>query len=162
MAQKRKSWTEKLHNEKDLPRIITIDEKMSKKWGTGTCVIPHPREVDALMKKVPKGKITTINRIREVLALKHGTNIACPITTGIFSWVAAHAAEEANLQGEENITPYWRTLKSDGYLNEKYPGGVEAQKEKIEAEGFRVIQRGKRYQVENYQQYVVGIDELKE
>jgi hypothetical protein len=160
MAQKNKTWTEKLNNEKGLPRIFTIDEKMSKRWGTGTCVIPAPLEVDAMMKKIPKGKIVTINRIREALAQKHGTNIACPITTGIFSWVAAHAAEETHLQGEENITPYWRTLKSDGVLNEKYPGGIEAQKELLESEGLKVIQKGKKFMVNNYDQYLVDIEEL--
>jgi hypothetical protein len=47
--------------------------------------------------------------------------MGCPITTGIFAWVAANAAEEQKQKGEKDITPYWRTLKNDGVINEKYP-----------------------------------------
>jgi hypothetical protein len=75
MAAKKKTWTEKLYDDKDLPRVITINEKMSQRWGTGTCVIPAPREVDEIMRLVPAGKLITINQIREVLAKRHKTSI---------------------------------------------------------------------------------------
>jgi len=140
---KKKSWREKLADTRDLPKIVEINEKMSKKWGTGTCLIPAPYEVDEIMKKVPKGKIITINEIRMILAKKHNASISCPITTGIFSWIAAHAAEEAASEGVENITPYWRTLKTGGILNPKYPGGTESIKKKLEAEGHKIIKKGK-------------------
>jgi alkylated DNA nucleotide flippase Atl1 len=134
----RKSWQEKLADSKDLPKVVQITEKLSKRWGTGTVVIPAPMEVDEIMKKVPKGKVITINQIREALARKHGATIGCPITTGIFAWIASHAAEEAAAQGKKDITPYWRTLKSDGELNEKYPGGVEAQAARLKSEGHTI------------------------
>jgi hypothetical protein len=54
MAYKRKSWQEKLADDKDLPRVEPIPEKMKARWGTGTIVIPAPREVDVIMKGVPK------------------------------------------------------------------------------------------------------------
>ena len=72
MAKARKTWREKLADDKDLPKVIEVTEKMSKRWGTGTCVIPAPREVDGLMKRVPRGKLTTVNEIRATLAQKHG------------------------------------------------------------------------------------------
>jgi alkylated DNA nucleotide flippase Atl1 len=138
----RRSWQEKLADSKDLPKVKIIDEKMSRRWGAGTVVIPAPKEVDETMRQVPKGKLTTINHIREALAKKHGATIGCPITTGIFAWIAAHAAEEARAQGKKDITPYWRTLKSGGELNEKYPGGVAAQSAHLKEEGH-VIEPGK-------------------
>jgi len=134
----RKSWQEKLADSKDLPRVIEIDERMSQRWGTGTCVIPAPLDVDALMRKVPKGKVTTINEIRAALARRHGASIGCPITTGIFAGIAARAAEEAAAEGKKNITPYWRTLKSGGELNPEYPGGVEAQAARLKDEGHSI------------------------
>lgn len=91
---KKKSWTEKLNDSKGLPQVQKITDKMSKRWGTGTVVIPAPREVDEIMKRVPEGKLATINEIRTALAKKHAATIGCPITTGIFAWVAANAAEE--------------------------------------------------------------------
>ena len=67
----RKTWQEKLHESKDLPRVVEVNEKMSKRWGTGTFVIPAPVEVDGIMRQVPTGKLITINQVREVLAKKH-------------------------------------------------------------------------------------------
>jgi hypothetical protein len=67
----KKSWQEKLHDSKDLPKVIKVTEKMSKRWGEGTCVIPAPIEVDEIMRKVPEGKLITVNDIREKLARKH-------------------------------------------------------------------------------------------
>lgn len=75
MVKFKKTWTEKLNDDKDLPRVIEIDEKMSKRWGTGTCVIPAPREVNEVMRLVPKGRLITINQIRDTLAKKHRASI---------------------------------------------------------------------------------------
>jgi len=138
MAKARKSWQEKLADDKDLPKVVVMDERMSRRWGTGTIIIPAPREVDEIMRQVPSGKVTTINQIRAALAKKHGASIGCPITTGIFAWVAAHAAEEAAAEGKKDTTPYWRTLKVGGSLNEKYPGGIETQAARLKEEGHTI------------------------
>jgi hypothetical protein len=138
MAKLKKSWREKLADDKDLPRVVEITDKMSTRWGTGTVVIPAPREVDEIMRQAPRGKLITINQIRAKLAQRHGASIGCPITTGIFASIAARAAEEAAAEGEQNITPYWRTLKVGGVLNEKYPGGVETQAKRLKAEGHTI------------------------
>ncbi len=157
MSKKKKSWVEKLHDSKGLPKVETITEKMSKRWGTGTVVIPAPTEVEALMQKVPKGKLVTINDLRDSLAKKHKATIGCPITTGIFAWVAAHAAEERRREGSQDITPYWRTLKTGGKLNPKYPGGIEGMKKILEAEGHKVIQKGRDYIVVDYEKSLVNL-----
>jgi alkylated DNA nucleotide flippase Atl1 len=146
-----KSWCEKLNEVKNVPKVETIPPKMEKSWGKGTFVIPAPIEVDALMRNVPAGKVTTVNDIRAALAKKHGTTIACPITTGIFARIAAGAAEERKLKGETDITPYWRTLKVGGVINEKYPGGVEAQAKLLKKEGHKVVLKGKTCRVKDYE-----------
>jgi hypothetical protein len=160
MARK-KSWREKLADNKGLPRVERIDAKKSKRGGTGTFVIPAPREVDEIMKKVPKGKLITINEMRKILAKKHGATIGCPITTGIFAWIAANAAEEDASEGKKRVTPYWRTLKTGGQLNPKYPGGVENLKRKLQEEGHRVIRKGKRFLVTDYEKSLVKAEEIK-
>jgi alkylated DNA nucleotide flippase Atl1 len=154
---KKKTWTEKLNDDKGLPKVEKITDKMSKRWGVGTVVIPAPREADGLMKSVPEGKLVTINQIRAALARKHKATIGCPITTGIFAWVAANAAEESKQKGERMITPYWRTLKTGGVINEKYPGGVEGQKKLLEKEGHKVIQKGKNYIVVSYEKTLTQV-----
>jgi alkylated DNA nucleotide flippase Atl1 len=110
----------------------------------GRFVIPAPREVDALMKQIPRGRVATINELRAALAAKHKVNFACPLTTGIFSWIAAHAAAEAEAAGVKRITPFWRTLKTGGEINPKYPGGAEAVAKRLRAEGHTIVTKGKR------------------
>jgi hypothetical protein len=180
MPQHKKSWREKLADSKGLPKTGRITGKMTKRWGTGTMVVPAPVEVDAVMKRVPEGKLITISEIRTALAKKHKVDVCCPITTGIFAWIAAHAAEEsaadyaaslspgsksrrgderAGVRGKKrkpaspppNITPYWRTLKTGGELNPKYPGGIAKLKKRLAAEGHQVVAKGKRFLVADYE-----------
>jgi alkylated DNA nucleotide flippase Atl1 len=132
----RKTWREKLAESKDLPK---------------TLVIPAPKEVDAIMRQVPAGRVTTINEIRQMLARQHHTTTACPMTTGIFAWIAAHAAAEAAAEGQTEVTPYWRTLKTGGELNAKYPGGSAEQRRRLAQEGHRVLQRGSAWVVADYE-----------
>jgi hypothetical protein len=150
MSYHRKSWQEKLADSKGLPTVFTINEKQRKRWGSGTCVIPAPMEVDALMRRVPKGKLTTIDELRKALARRHRATIACPITTGIFAWISAHAAAEAESEGKKRTTPYWRTLKNGGEVNPKYPGGIDSLKRRLASEGHKVLRKGKRFVVEDF------------
>jgi alkylated DNA nucleotide flippase Atl1 len=154
---KKSTWNQKLSDSKGLPKVEKITDAMSKRWGTGTVVIPAPIEVDEIMRKVPTGKLITINEIRVALARKHNATIGCPMTTGIFAWIAAYAAEERRQQGDKDVTPYWRTLKTGGFLNEKYPSGVEAQKKLLEQEGHMVTQKGKKYVITNYEKSLIQI-----
>lgn len=146
----KKSWREKLSDAKGCPKVANIEGKLSKRWGEGTFVIPAPVEVNEIMRRVRKGKLTTIDAIRKELARKHGATIACPITTGIFAWIAAHAAEEDARDGKKRFTPYWRTLKTGGELNPKYPGGIPNLRKMLESEGHQVTQRGKRFFVKDF------------
>jgi hypothetical protein len=156
MTARKRSWQEKLADSKDLPKVARIDSSRTKRWGEGTFVVPAPLEVDAEMRKVRRGKLTTIDEIRTALAKKHGTTIACPLTTGIFAWIAAHAANEAEEAGRKRITPYWRTLKSGGELNPKYPGGIKNLRARLAAEGHRVIKKGDRYFVAAFESVSAG------
>jgi len=151
------SWRKKLADSKDLPKVVPITGKMSKRWGTGTVVIPAPIEVDEIMRKIPKGKLITVVEIRAALAKKHGATIGCPITTGIFSLIAARAAEEDETDGKKRVTPYWRTLKKEGEVNPKFPGGADAQRLRLEAEGHTVLARGKRFFVQDYESKLARI-----
>jgi hypothetical protein len=151
MKRRKRSWQEKLADNKGFPKVCKIDLTKSKRWGTGTFVIPAPLEVEELMRRVPRGKLTTIDELRKILARKHGAAIACPITTGIFAWIAAHASAEAAAKGKKRTTPFWRTLKAKGELNPKYPGGVAGLTRKLAEEGHQVIQKGKRVFVVNFE-----------
>jgi alkylated DNA nucleotide flippase Atl1 len=164
MTYKKKSWQEKLAEKKGYPKILKLEKrfpcynavhKMGAEIGD-EIVLVNPGEVVEIMKKVPKGKLTTIVEICKKIAKKHKVKGCCSLTTGIFIMTAANAAEETAKQDKSLNIPYWRTLKADGFLNEKYPGGAEAQKEKLKNEGFMVMKKGKRYFVQNYQDSLVN------
>jgi hypothetical protein len=139
MAYKRKTWREKLADDKGLPKVGRVEGSMRKTWGAGTMVVPAPLEVDTAIRAIRKGRTATIKDLRATLAQKHGVDICCPITTGIFAWIAAHAAEEDRAAGKKRITPWWRVLKQGGKLNPKFPGGIEEQTKRLQAEGHRVV-----------------------
>ncbi len=150
-SPKVKSWRKKLQDSKNLPRIVVLDEKQKKTYGEGTSVIPAPIEVDEVMRKVPKGKLITINQIAAALAKKHGTDHGDHMAATLFSNIAARAAVEAAEAGEKDITPYWRTVQEGGVLREKYPGGVEGQKALLEKEGHTIVRKGKKLAVQDFE-----------
>jgi hypothetical protein len=163
MTYKKKSWEEKLRSGKNMPKTLEFDpkfpcgkalQKMGAKPGDSVVLAPGI-EVDELMKEVPMGKLITINRICEKLAKRHGAKYCCTLTTGIFIMTAAHAAEDARARGERSITPYWRTVKEEGLLNEKYPGGAVAQKSALEAEGHKVVRKGKKFFVDGFESRLI-------
>lgn len=151
--ESKKDFNAMLSNAKDMPKIQTItDEKSIKRYGGSKMLLAPPSYYDEVMKKVPFGKLVTVGKIREYLAAKSGADFTDPMTAGIFVNIAAWAS----FQRDGNKTPYHRTLKSDGELNEKYPGGAEAQKKLLEEEGHVVTEKGtkKRYYVKDYEDFL--------
>ncbi|MBL4953705.1 MGMT family protein [Neobacillus sp. YIM B02564] len=147
----KKDFNAMLNDSKDMPKFHTItDPKSIEKYGGDKMYFAPPIEYDKVMKLVPYGKVTTVGKIREYFAKLSGADFTDPITAGIFISIVAWAS----YQRSENETPYWRTLKANGELNPKYPGGVEEQRKKLEQEGHTVIQKGRKnikYYVQNYE-----------
>ncbi|MFB0518232.1 MAG: hypothetical protein ACETWC_02995 [Acidobacteriota bacterium] len=139
MAKSRKTWREKLEKQQE-PKIVfaSPDSKMAKRFGSGKMLIPKPLDVDALIRTVEKGKLVTQAQLRERLARDFKVDFTCPITTGIFVRIAAEAAEEELTAGKQEGTPYWRVIKTDGSLNQKFPGGAQAQAARLREEGHRI------------------------
>jgi alkylated DNA nucleotide flippase Atl1 len=165
MGYKRKSWPEKLADKKNLPKILKLQKifpcynavhKMGAEAGDDV-VLVNPSEIVALMKQVPEGKVITLVEICKVVAQKHHVKGCCSLTTGIFIMTAANAAEEAVNEGKSLPLPYWRTLKVDGFLNEKYPGGALAQKKLLEAEGFTILKKGKKFVVKDFEKNLAEV-----
>jgi alkylated DNA nucleotide flippase Atl1 len=132
----RTPWREKMERP-EAPKLVTITPKMSR-LGQGVMLISTPKLVDALIRKVPKGRLITVGAIRKLLAGEFKADVTCPLTTGIFIRIVAEAAEEARAEGAKRITPYWRVIRDNGELNPKFPGGVNAQARYLRAEGLTV------------------------
>lgn len=131
--ENKKDFNFMMNNNKDMPKIQVIkDEKTIKKYGGTKMFFAPPLYYDKLMKKVPKGKLITVSQMRDYLAK----------------------------QNNEDITPYWRTLKSDGELNVKYPEAIELQKKLLEEEGHTIISKGTKnikYYVKDFEKNLIEL-----
>lgn len=149
--KKNKDFNAMLLDDKGMPRIqIVTDEAVIRRYGGERMYFAPPRDYDAVMKLVPRGRLLTAPMIRAYLARQGGADFTDPMTAGIFIQIAAWASE----QRADDPAPWWRTLKAGGELNPKYPGGTETQKAKLEAEGHTVIAKGRKnikYFVQDYE-----------
>lgn len=146
-----KDFNAMLHRENGMPKLqIVTDPAVIARYGGARMFFAPALAYDEIMRRVPAGRVLTVGAIRDYLARQNGADFTDPMTAGIFISIAAWASSQRG----EDPTPYWRTLKAAGELNPKYPGGVQDQKAKLEAEGHTVIQRGRthmRYFVKDYE-----------
>src|SRR5271166_2391829 len=101
------SWRAKLHKPMQ-PKLVPVPDGMAKRLGHGMMLIPTALELDAMIRKIPRGQVSTLAQIRRRLARR------------------------------QEITPYWRVVRDDGRLNAKFPGGIEAQARWLREEGHTV------------------------
>jgi alkylated DNA nucleotide flippase Atl1 len=167
MAYKKKTWMQKLEDKQGYPKILRLDAGfpcykalagMGAREGDEV-VLTNPSEVVAIMKKVPEGKLITLEEICKAVANQHNVQACCTLTSGIFVMIAANAVAEAAKEGKDDLgIPYWRTLKIGGFLNDKYPGGQEGHRRLLEKEGHEILAKGKRYRVKDYQNHLMIIE----
>ena len=98
-----KDFNSKMHNSKDMPKIVELDLEAAKKWNGKTMVIAPPIDYNDFMKKVPSGKLITIDILRKAIARKYNTDITCPLTCGIFVNIVAWAS----YQRDEDYSTNW-------------------------------------------------------
>ena len=155
--ENKKDFNAMMNNNKDMPKIqIVQDKKIIKKYGGTKMFFAPPIYYDELMKKVPKGKLMTVSQMRDYLSKQNKADFTDPMTAGIFVNIVAWASYQRN----ENITPYWRTLKLDGELNAKYPEAIELQKKLLEKEGHIIISKGKKnikYYVKDFEKFLIEL-----
>ena len=145
----KKTYNEKMNNSGNLPEIEDLSDnpKSIERFGGTKLLIAAPLQYNEIMASIPEYKLITSDRIRNYLADQAKANATCPLTAGIFINICAHASEER----EEDKIPWWRTLKTNGELNEKFPGGIDGQKQLLSLEGHEIVQKGKRYFVKDYE-----------
>ncbi|TFG34612.1 MGMT family protein [Candidatus Thorarchaeota archaeon] len=161
----RKTWQEKTFDKEGYPKVLTLNSnfpcfKALQKMGVQEgeeIVLVNPSQVIEVMKAVPKGKLITIQEICMKIAKDFRVKGCCSLTAGIFITIAANAMDEAIKENKNLDIPYWRTLKTDGFLNEKFPGGLEGHKALLEKEGHKVISRGTKYSVQDFEKFLIEL-----
>jgi alkylated DNA nucleotide flippase Atl1 len=144
------SWKEKAEN-------ANKKGNLRKQTDKGMMYISTPKEIEGIIKRVPKGKLITTERIAQKLSKKYKVDFTCPLTTGIFTAIVANAAIEERELGKKNITPYWRVIKPRGYLYDKYLGQKSDQTKLLKKEGFKIVPSGtkKGPVVKDFKKYLV-------
>lgn len=103
---------------------------MEKFFGcSGKMVKPSSGTVKAIVKKIRKGKVVTLDQLREKLAKDFSVQTACPASTT--------KALQALSTADKPVC-YWRVIKKKGELFPKFPGGVEGHAFLLEKEGFEI------------------------
>jgi len=140
--EKNKDFNAMLSSVRDMPRVdIVTDEDVIKRYGGSRMFFAPPLYYNEVMKKIPEGKVVTIKEIRSYLSKNNNADFTEPMTAGAFVGIVAWASE----QRAEDKVPYWRTLKANGEINPKFPGGIEKQKELLAAEGHTFIAKGRKH-----------------
>jgi len=145
----KKTYNEQLNDPAKNTRLFDLTKEMPKyveKWGN-TGIVASPLEYNEIMKQVPFGLVITTDIMKEYLARKFNVDCVCPLTCGLFVNLCANAAVERN----DKEFPYWRTVKSKGELCEKFPNGINGHRKLLEKEGHKIIQKGKKYFVQDYE-----------
>ena len=133
------------------PQIKLAPAAWVSKYQGNRMLIPTPRAIEEIVSEIRKGKVITIEDLRRKLALRHDADFTCPLTAGIFLNVVAEYAEELRAEGKKRIPCYWRVVKNDGTLIEKFPGGAKAQLSYLKEDGVDVILKGKdKYKVREF------------
>ncbi|HTY47339.1 MAG TPA: MGMT family protein [Methanomassiliicoccales archaeon] len=157
LAYKKKTWQQKLVDRPGYPKVLKLEEgfpcykalhAMGVEAGEDVVIVNHG-EIVELMRQVPEGKVTTIIQICQEIARRHKVQGCCTLVGGISITTAGNAVEEAASEGKDLDIPYWRTLKVNGILNEKFPDGELAQKERLEEEGHVLVKRGKHFAIKD-------------
>jgi len=139
MPAKRKTAREKLESvHPSHGRAFDIPAPLQRTMGPGTMIVPRPTDVEAAMRLPRKGKLITLTQIRARLARAANVDQCCALTTGIFARLAAEAAQEDAATGKPRITPWWRTIRDNGKLIDKFPGGGKIQADHLQREGFKL------------------------
>ena len=113
--------------------IVNIPVKMERFYGKGKMLHPSIDDVEALLKMVPKGKITTIEALAKRLAQNFGTDVTCPMRTGnAIKRISDRYVDESF---DEQI-PFWRVIRSNQQLIKSK--NYERSAAQIETEGFEL------------------------
>lgn len=95
------------------------------------------------------GTLITTNLLCQRLTQQFNVRGTCPVTTQKALQVIAH--------DPSNAVAYWRVVKADGGLINRFAGRAEGQAERLQKEGFTLDRKGKAPKVMNFRQSLVPV-----
>jgi alkylated DNA nucleotide flippase Atl1 len=114
--------------------------KIVEDYKDGRMLVSTPEEVESFVAKIPAGHVITLSELRNQLAHAHGADLTCAMSTAIFLNVVARAHAERETETGKPGVPWWRVLRANGSLNDKFPGGAAEQARRLRLEGLDQFQ----------------------
>ena len=121
-----KSWVEKRDIDKEC-QVKTNPKKFADIPARTKMLIPTPKIVDKLVKRIPDGSFLYLKQIRKKLADDYNAEMTCPVVTGISMRIISEAAYEEYQKNKDinKITPFWRIVEPDSKLAGKLACGID-------------------------------------
>lgn len=113
-----KSWREKFFSKKEF-EIKTIQKDFWGHVAGSKMLIPTPLMIQEYINHIESGNISEVEIMRNDLAIEHGADFTCPMTTGIFLRIVAEYNYEKLCQNEIKICPFWRIIDPNSKLSDK-------------------------------------------
>lgn len=113
-----KSWREKFFSKKEF-EIKTIQKDFWGHVAGSKMLIPTPLMIQEYINHIESGTISEVEIMRNDLAIEHGADFTCPMTTGIFLRIVAEYNYEKLCQNEIKICPFWRIIDPNSKLSDK-------------------------------------------
>jgi len=128
---------EKLQRKKE-PKKVKLDAAFGGMKPGDMMHVSTPLLVDAYIRKIPVGTVTTIAQMRDDLAQDNGCDGTCPLSSSIFVRMVGEAALEDIDEGKplDQVAPFWRILEGKDKISGKLnvdPDWIDQQRA-IEAE----------------------------
>ena len=111
--------------------IVDIPKDQERRFGcAGKMLKPSRATVEALVKKVQRGKVITIPLLRKSLDASHNAQVTCPFLT--------KRALAAIAEDSESKAPFWRVVAENGEMLRYYPGGGTEQARRLRNESVMI------------------------
>lgn len=81
-------------------------------------LISSPQAVDAWVRTIPKGTLSSVTEMRHALAAAAACRACCPTSSAIFLRIVAEAAWDEILEGASlsQVAPFWRLIDPDSAM----------------------------------------------
>ena len=115
-----KSAKERLNSEKQSKKVV-LDKNFAGIKAGQRMLVGTPKMIDRYIRKIPRGEVRTIHRLRNELARRNGCDATCPVSTAIFIRISAEAALEELQQGTDisDVAPFWRLIGPNDKITKK-------------------------------------------
>ena len=113
-----KSWREKFFSKKNF-EIKTIQKDFWGHVAGSKMLIPTPFMIQEYINHIESGTISDVEIMRNDLAIEHGADFTCPMTTGIFLRIVAEYNYENLSQKRTEICPFWRITDPNSKLSDR-------------------------------------------